>query len=139
MTDIPATQPTNGTGKKQHSDSKTGAPRGNSNRTTHGLHGGKLPAGCRYIENNRNALRRQVESEIMDARGRITVVEAALTQSLCRHETRAQLIYRWLREADGSNAGLSILDRVQLLREISAATDRQNIRVTDSKQNWLIF
>ena len=75
----------------------------------------------------------------MDARGRITVVEAALTQSLCRHETRAQLIYRWLREADGSNAGLSILDRVQLLRKISAATDRQNIRVTDSKQNWLIF
>lgn len=120
MTTTPATK---GTGNGRN---RPGAPRNNYNRMRHGLHAGKLPADCKYIENSRNKLRRQVETEIVAARGKTTVYDAALIQSLCRHETRAQLLQRWLRESETDGKPLPIPDRAQLLREISSATDARD-------------
>jgi len=51
----------------------------------------------------------------------LSVFHAALIQSACRHEGRAQLLTRYLREA-----GLSLADRLAVLSGIGNATDSRD-------------
>ena len=136
-----------------------GAPKNNRNRMRHGLTAAKLPAGCQYIEHRVGQFRRQLESEIIECHGEITILSAALVQSAVRHETRAKLLQRWLREGEdevrtnvskgGTNGSsttqttevkrttLSITERSGLLRDISSASDSRDrcIERLDLKQS----
>lgn len=135
------------TGKHENGSPKNrkpGGQPGNSNNMRHGLRAGSLPGGARYIERDIRQFRKQVESAVLAQRGEIGVYQAALIQSSCRHEQRARLIHRWLHQAQEKSSsttalrngnssaskttstGLSILDRVQLLRELSNASDSRD-------------
>jgi hypothetical protein len=125
-----------------------GAPRGNANHMRHGLSAAKLPKGCEHISNRVGVFRRQLENEVIASHGEIGVYHAALIQSSVRHETRAKLLSRWLRESEneirttiskGSANGngttpettvtctsLGILEKAQLLRDISNASDSRD-------------
>lgn len=106
---------------------RTGAKPDNANAQRHGMRGGKLPKGCQYIENRVNALRRQVEAAIIEARGQITIVDAAAVNSILKWERHGLLAAHWLRrEADKLSAG----DRLRFSEAIAKASDNRdkNIR-----------
>jgi hypothetical protein len=68
------------------------------------------------------ALRRELEGAVT-AQGRdVGVYHSALIQSACRHETRAQLLQRYLRESPD----LTLAERCQLLDGIGRATDARD-------------
>jgi hypothetical protein len=135
-------------GDHAHESKAPGGQPGNGNALRFGLRAAKLPAGCRYIENASQSLRLALEDAATAAHGPLTVYRSALIQSACRHETRAQLLSRYLRLASDAETrtvgvttdtatgserssltrsqGLGILDRAALLREISAATDSRD-------------
>jgi hypothetical protein len=117
------------------------APAKNSNAIRHGLMASKLPPKCSYIRRSIGTFRTALEAEVIQRFREITTFRAALVQSACRHETRALLLQRYLREAqdaqtashslqaqavDGKPTGLGIMDRAQLLAQISAATDARD-------------
>lgn len=74
-----------------------GAPLANRNALRHGLQAGKLPDKCQYIEHGLNSLRRQLEDSVLDARGSVSLSDAAYIQSILRWEKVAKLAGRWLR------------------------------------------
>jgi hypothetical protein len=145
----PSAAPINGTRHSEHTSQSTraGAQYGNTSAQRHGLRSSRLPKGCGSIANSTGELRANLEAELLK-RGPITTYQAALVQSCVRHETRAQLLARWLRLAeepethaesqtpktsDGSETstltkrqGLGVLDKAALLRDISAATDSRD-------------
>jgi hypothetical protein len=86
------------------------------------MRGGKLPKGCQYIENRVNALRRQVEAALIDAKGEIGIVDAAAVNSVLKWERHGLLAAHWLRhEADK----LKPMEQLQFSREIAkASTER---------------
>jgi len=102
---------------------RSGAPKGNSNATRHGLKGGKLPKGCQYIENTVNELRRQVEDAVMEAKGVINFVDAAAVNSILKWERHGALATHWLRH-EASN--LSIGDRLKFSEQIAKASDNRD-------------
>jgi hypothetical protein len=143
-----------------------GARAGNTNAQRHGLRSSRLPKGCASITNSTGELRASLEAELR-TRGPINTYQAALVQSAIRHESRAQLLARWLRlatdaettsegqttkMATGSETstqtrkqGLGVLDKASLLRDISAATDardkcieRLGLDQTEALQPWQI-
>jgi hypothetical protein len=80
---------------------RIGPPLGNANRSRHGLRGSGLPKGCGHINRSTCHFRRMVEAEVLDARGEITLVDAACINTAFRAERHAQLAQRWLaKEAD---------------------------------------
>ena len=106
---------------------KGGAQPGNRNRLRHGLRTGRLPAHCSYITRATDELRRQLEDEVVKFHGELDVYHAAVIQSIIRHERRAQLLQKWLRDASRAGAKpLTIMEGAQLLRDISAATESRN-------------
>jgi len=80
-----------------------------------------LPEGARYIRRQLGQFRRHLETTILERDGELSVFHAALIQSACRHEGRAQLLTRYLREA-----GLSLADRLAVLSGIGNATDSRD-------------
>lgn len=77
------------------------APKGNKSRLTHGVRSfvetGELPAGTSYIKGKLRQFRAAVEAEVQLANGELSLYQACLIQTACRHETVAQLWQRWLR------------------------------------------
>jgi hypothetical protein len=113
--------------------SGSGARYGNTNGLRHGMRGGKLPKGCRYIENRVNALRRQLEAATIAAKGEINIVDAATINSVLRWERHGMLAAHWLRkEADT----LSTSDRLRFSEAIAKAGDNRdrNIRLLGLEQ-----
>ena len=102
---------------------RSGPPAGNTNAVRHGLKGGKLPKGCQYIEHRVNALRRQVEEAVLDVKGEITLVDAAMVNSILKWERHGLLAQHWLRhEADK----LSASDRLRFSEAIARASDNRD-------------
>lgn len=107
------TQPTDA------AERRGGAPIGNANRMRHGLRGSGLPAGCGHIRKAVNDFRRQLEDAILEARGEITLVDAANVSTAFRWEKHAQLAQRWLRlEAES----MSPADRLAYSRDVARAS-----------------
>jgi hypothetical protein len=106
---------------------KKGQGKGNTNAQRHGMSGGKLPAGCAYIENRVNALRRQVEQAIVVAKGEIGIVDAAAINSILKWERHGLLAAHWLRKEAHK---LSPSDRLRFSEAIAKASDNRdkNIR-----------
>jgi hypothetical protein len=102
---------------------RSGPPKGNTNALRHGMRGGKLPKGCQYIENRVNALRRQVESALIEAKGEINIVDAAAVNSILKWERHGLLAAHWLRhEAEK----LSASDRLRFSEAIAKASDSRD-------------
>lgn len=112
-------QPAHYCGKK----GRSGAVKGNTNRMRHGLAGGKLPAGCQYIENRVNSLRRQVEAAVIELKGEIGILDAAAVNSILKWERHGLLAAHWLRK---EAAKLSPSDRLKFSEAIAKASDARD-------------
>ncbi len=103
------------------------APAGNQNRFEHGLRGalslGSLPPGASYVRKLVGRFRRAVEQTALDVHGSLGLYELSLAQSATRHELRAVLATRYLRD---SGDGLPLADKLALLKTISDATDARD-------------
>ena len=100
---------------------------GNRNAMRHGVYSylalGRMPKGCGYIYTLSRKLRTQLELELVNKHGEVSIYRAALVQTACRHEARAQLSSRWLKHnADEMNHH----DRLSYLREIGNASDARD-------------
>jgi len=96
-----------------------GAPRGNANRTRHGLRGTKLPPAAKAEERKLETFRGWLR-ETLQADGRTIDLATAATMQACeRHERGALLALRWLRVEHDK---LSLAERLQLLETIARAT-----------------
>jgi hypothetical protein len=82
--------------KKNSYPGLAGAPLGNFNSFRHGMRGSGLPKGCGHIQKATLHFRRQLETEVLTARGEITLVDAAYVNTAFRAERHAQLAQRWL-------------------------------------------
>lgn len=114
---------------------------GNDHGTRHGLRAGKLPKDARYIEIQMNLLRRQIEATVIEAKGEISLTDAAFIQTAMRWERHAALAQRWLTKQYDE---LSPDQRLHFSREIARASAERdkaiaNLRldVTNSNQPWL--
>jgi hypothetical protein len=100
---------------------------GNRNAAKHGVYGylaiGSLPKGASYIRRQLGRFEGALRDAVTYKHGEVGVYHAALIQTACRHEGRAQLLTRWLREIDGT---ATITDRVAILREIGSASDARD-------------
>ena len=108
-------QPAHYCGKKGAS----GAPKTNGNAIRHGLKAGQLPRDCKYIEYRLNAFRRMLEAAVLEARGAVTINDAALIQTCLRWERHAALAQRWLVKAGDT---LKPADKLTFSREIGRAS-----------------
>ncbi len=84
---------------------------------------GSLPKGASYIRRSLGKFRLALERSVLDKEGEICLYNAALIQTVVRHEGRAQLLTRWLRIED---ADLKVADKAALLREIGSASDTRD-------------
>ena len=71
-------------------------------------------------------LRHSLEDILIERESEVTIYNAAVIQSACRHEGRAQLLQRWLRELHNGDKSPSVQDRLSILREIGSATDARD-------------
>lgn len=103
---------------------------GNRNAEKHGVYGyltiGSLPRGASYIRRALGRFEATLRETVAQDRGEIGVYHAALIQTACRHEARAQLLTRWLRKADAAGEKVGLLDRMAIMREIGAASDARD-------------
>ena len=102
---------------------KSGPKAGNTNAIRHGLKGSKLPTECKYIEHGVNALRRQLETALMDLRGEVTIVDAAHVNTACKWERHSRLAAHWLRRQTGK---LSPTDVLKFSEAIARASDNRD-------------
>ena len=85
------------TGTEHQPAKKRGPPKGSVNAIRHGLTAGMLPKGCKHIENQCNGLRRQLEDVVMEQKGEVSLVDAAIIQTALKWERHGALCVRWLR------------------------------------------
>jgi hypothetical protein len=101
-------------------DSKGRFAKGNRAALVHGCFSlGKLPKGASHVRRLVGQLRAALRRLVREKDGGITLAQDGLIQSACRHELRALLLTRWLREAEA----LPLRDRLSVVREIGWATD----------------
>jgi hypothetical protein len=82
-----------------------------------------MPKGCGYVYRLTRELRHQLEAEIVHKHGQVGIFHAALVQTACRHEGRAQLLSRWLKQHADE---MGHHDRLSYLREIGNASDARD-------------
>lgn len=102
---------------------KGGAPKGNGNAIRHGLRGVRGPKGDRYIDSNVFEYRRELEAEVLDRYGKISVQHAEIIQTACealRHSWRCN---RWLKK---DFDGMSHDSRRQYSRDALDALELRN-------------
>ena len=109
-----------------------GAPPANRNAIRSGVYSflanGRYPRGASYVGRLIGQFRHSLEDVILQRDGEVSLYNGAVIQSACRHEGRAELLQRWLREVDAGNRNdnSSIQDRLSILREIGSATDARD-------------
>src|SRR5436190_1398230 len=92
--------------------------------TTHSVYtflAGKLPTGCGYIKRALAGLRVTLTTDTQNRHGSVSVGQAGLVSAACRHEGRALLLSKWLREAE-----LPLSERASILGQICDATDSRD-------------
>src|SRR5665213_1720296 len=103
-----------------------GAPKRNVNRLRHGKYGflqsGMLPAGARYIGRRIIKFSDFLTTTMHERTGEVSVYAAALIQTACRHESRASLLTKWLRD----EKDLPLNERLAVLKEIGNASDSRD-------------
>jgi hypothetical protein len=82
----------------------------------HGMIWAALPRGCGWIRTVATKFRRSLEEAVVEARGGLTLLDAATIDSATRWQTSALVCGRWLRLHE---ATMSHLERLQFIREIA--------------------
>jgi hypothetical protein len=102
---------------------KGGAPIGNGNAVRHGLTTGKLPKGGAYIHRITNQFRAAVEAAVIDAKGEVSLIDAASIVTAVRWERHALLAQRWLRQ---EAATLTPDQRLSFSRDVARASGERD-------------
>lgn len=84
---------------------------------------GRLPPGCRHIERDIGVFRRALERAVVDARGEVSLADAASIQTITRLEAHARLAARWLRERAAS---MDDETRLRYSAAIAATSERRD-------------
>lgn len=100
-----------------------GAAINNRSAMRHGLSAGKLPKNCRYIELRLNKIRRVLEDAVVQAKGEISVPDAAMIQSAIRWEKHSELCSRWLWLESND---LKAIDKAHFSREIARGSSERD-------------
>lgn len=111
--------------------SKGGAPAGNTNRATHYLrcqhrHGmvlGTLPEDCDHIKRSLSRIRNALEAAVMEAKGEISIPDAASIITVLRWERHAALALRWMTK---EYVMLNVDQRLTLSRDIARASSERD-------------
>lgn len=109
-----------------------GAPSRNRNGITSGLVSafttGRLPRGCSWVSREVAKMRRELEAELIKRHVVINAFQHAAIQSAARHEIRVRLLQRllWANELPEK--------RIELLREISRATQQRDTAIASLKE-----
>jgi hypothetical protein len=118
---MPTAQTT--TSEQQQDQRRPGPPLGSANAIRHGMRGSAMPKGCHHIDRATCHFRRQLEGAVLEARGEITLVDAAFVNTAYRAERHAQLAQRWLyREA----TSMTPADRLNYSREVVKASESRD-------------
>lgn len=102
---------------------KIGPPLGSTNAIRHGMLAGKLPKKLEWVEKKANAFRRRLEAAVEEARGDITLTDAAVINTATKWERHAMLAQYWLREQEDT---LSASDRLRFSEAIAKASDARD-------------
>jgi hypothetical protein len=105
-----------------------GPPLGSRNAMRHGLRSAGMPKGCRRYESQLNDLRRQLEDEVLEVHGRVSLVHALAILTAMRWERHAVLAARWLR-LEGEQ--MSPSDRLNYSREIARASAARDVAIKE--------
>jgi hypothetical protein len=84
---------------------------------------GRWPRGASYVQRLVSGLRRDLERALAKQGERAEIWQAAVIQTACRHEARALLLQRKLREQADA---LTVEQFSMLLRDLSAASDARD-------------
>ncbi len=114
----PATPP-----EATDSDTKPGAPKGNTNAMRHGLQSGLMPEGCDYIVKQLSTFRKALDGLVFERRGSIGVYETALIQTAIEWYSHCLKARRWLRVAFND---LNNTDRLYFSREAARALSERD-------------
>ena len=99
-----------------------GAPKGNKNRILHGLSGSGFPPGCEHDARIVRQFARSVRKAVVEAKGELSLVDAATVNTAYRWERHARLAAAWLRK---EFATLTLDQRLSFSREVArASTER---------------
>jgi hypothetical protein len=92
------------------------------------MQGNRLPPGTEYVERRVNALRRKLETIVVELKGTISVIDAAAIQGALRWERYACLAAHWLRKEAST---LSASDRLRFAEAMAKGGDNRdrNIRL----------
>ncbi len=102
---------------------KVGAPKGNRNALRHGLRCGMVPSKAKYVEHAVNALRRTLETALLELKGDVSISDAAAINSACKWEMHGQLSRYWLRHGIDK---LSSMERLKFSEAIAKASDARD-------------
>jgi hypothetical protein len=119
---------------------RSGPAKGNVNAIRHGLTAGKLPKDCQHVEIKINGLRRTLERAVIEAKGEVSLLDAATIQTACKWERHGALALRWLVKAGESLKPLECLKFSEAIAKASAERDRalQALRIDrDARDNVL--
>ena len=105
-------------------------PPGNRNAIRHGLCCGKVPPGAEYVEHRCNDFRRGLEDLVLQAKGEITLGDAALVDSATKWTRHELLVNRWLRLKEKDLTSDQLL---RFSREIAEASDRRDRAISKLK------
>lgn len=98
-----------------------------------------LPADCKRLAGEMEALREQLEQAVCEKHGQVSLYHAAVIESVLTHHKRLRLLERWLvrpkhvkqkpweAPIEGNSTGeIDLVDRIRILKDESAATDARN-------------
>lgn len=104
---------------------------------------GSLPDSMKRVEGDVYAFRRLLENAVMEAKGSISLIDAALIQTACRHERASRLALAWLREHEEELTHAERLAYNKAIADSSAARDKTLERLkleTDTATDpWTAF
>lgn len=135
----------------EHRTAKGGAPAANNNRIRHGrrcnpeltairLNLGTLPDSLKRVEGDVYTFRVLLENAVMEAKGAIALIDAALIQTACRHERASRLALAWLRKHEADLTHTERLAYNKAIADSSAARDktleRLKIDGSDDSSPW---
>src|SRR5262245_27058537 len=127
---------------KNDTRKRRGGQPNNSNRLRHGLKAGQLPADAKYIEYRMNNFRRQLEAAVLEAKGEISLSDAATVQTALRWERHGCLAQRWLTKQYDE---LKPEQRLTFSREVARASAERDKAIAalclsdkDNRPPWLL-
>jgi hypothetical protein len=120
---LPTSSHANGTEPRSE-----GAQPHNRNALRHGLRGAGLPRGAEHIGRAVNQFRRQLETEVLNARQEITTVDACLINRAFRSERHSALCQWWLARDDEK---LSPMERLAFSREVVKGSESRDKAIAE--------